>query len=409
MISKITSFVLAIMIFFQTLLPASLGAKNEVTFNDEDLSALTSVADYINYVQEHGAPSMDTGTFVKALSPITLARRILSGKIFSPVEESFIDVTLDDHLTRLCDYLLENTGLDINVFLNHMPNFGTSLGDALSDVISIDTTEMRQRIFAAGDKCRADGFTALSSVIYIFAMFFAVAEKIDIYTVPSEAVSGDLTVLMDVYYRDGTMDTIDPDIDVNVATGHAYNSEGTGLSGTGYEVDIYDLTVYTIVNSWQRKFGFGLSYDLFADRNPAFIYVTRRYKFSYAGKDWMIQLWKGNYALITNGGEMGVYNREKDSVIKTFYLTVEDSEMLDFSMDIYHGDELLVSRGPETTWWLTAFKMGKAIYLPDTLTMDFSISFPDEEMLEAFTSAVDSETARDVTYTVDGLTVNGIW
>jgi len=369
MISKITSFVLAIMIFFQTLLPASLGAKNEVTFNDEDLSALTSVADYINYVQEHGAPSMDTGTFVKALSPITLARRILSGKIFSPVEESFIDVTLDDHLTRLCDYLLENTGLDINVFLNHMPNFGTSLGDALSDVISIDTTEMRQRIFAAGDKCRADGFTALSSVIYIFAMFFAVAEKIDIYTVPSEAVSGDLTVLMDVYYRDGTMDTIDPDIDVNVATGHAYNSEGTGLSGTGYEVDIYDLTVYTIVNSWQRKFGFGLSYDLFADRNPA----------------------------------------EKDSVIKTFYLTVEDSEMLDFSMDIYHGDELLVSRGPETTWWLTAFKMGKAIYLPDTLTMDFSISFPDEEMLEAFTSAVDSETARDVTYTVDGLTVNGIW
>ena len=163
------------------------------------------------------------------------------------------------------------------------------------------------------------------------------------------------------------------------------------------------------MNSWQRKFGFGLSYDLFAARNPAFVYVTRRFKFSYAGKDWMIQIWKGNYAVAANGGEIGIYNREANGLPKTFYKAVEDSEMPVFSMKIRHGDKELVSRGPETTWWLTGFKLGKTIYLPESLTMEFSVTFPDEEMLEAFTTAIDGDTAHDVTYSAYGLTVNGLW
>lgn len=39
--------------------------------------------------------------------------------------------------------------------------------------------------------------------------------------------------------------------------------------------------------------------------------------------------------------------------------------------------------------------------------MTFSITFPDRELFSAFTAALDNHGAHDVTYTTDGLTVNG--
>ena len=259
-----------------------------------------------------------------------------------------------------------------------------------------------------GDKAREEGFTALASLIYVFAMFFTVAEKVEIYGVPREENPDELTVLMDVTYRDGLTETVDPDIVVNTETGHAYNIYGTGLAGTGFEADVYDLTVYTVVNSWQRKFGFSLLYDVISATNPAFNYVTRRFKFEYADKEWMLQIWKGNYALVTNGGEIGIYCREKGSS-NPFYAAAADEDMLEFSMEIYYGDELLVARGPVTHWWLTAFKLSPTLYLPDSLTMNFTVTAKDAEELNALTAAIDADPAHDVNYNVSGLTVYGTW
>ena len=53
--------------------------------------------------------------------------------------------------------------------------------------------------------------------------------------------------------------------------------------------------------------------------------------------------------------------------------------------------------------------MSPTLYLPDTLTMHFSVTVKDEEMLDALLAAIDAEAAHDVAYTVDGLTVNGTW
>ena len=403
--SQILSALMAILLLLQTLFPAGLGATPA---DGSELPEFNSVAEYMNYVQEYGAPALDTRTFLDNLKPLRTFRLGMTGQLFSGETDGSTEVVLDEQLRQMTDYIAENTGLDIAVFLNAMPNFGTPLGALLTEKLDIDTAVLRQKIYAVGDKAREEGFTALASLIYVFAMFFTVAEKVEIYGVPREEDPDELTVLMDVTYRDGTGETVDPDIVVNTKTGHAYNIYGTGLAGTGFEADVYDLTVYTVVNSWQRKFGFGLAYDAISATNPAFNYVTRRFKFDYAGKEWMLQIWKGNYALVTNGGEIGIYCREKGSS-NPFYGAAADEDMLVFSMDVYHGDELLVSRGPVTHWWLTAFKLSPTIYLPDSLTMHFSVTVKDAEELAALTAAIDAEAAHDVDYTVDGLTISGTW
>ena len=407
MIAKLTALLLSVIAFVQTLFPAFLGAETP-TYNPDALADIKSVTDYVNYVQTYGAPSMDTGTFFTMMRPLDLMRRIRNGKLFSEEEESFIDMTMDETLSGMCAYIAENTGLDIEDFMGHLPKKGSLVGDALARVIPVDPTAVRNKMYGVGDKAREEGYTLLASGIYILAMYFTAAEKLEVYSVPLEEDPAVVRVLLDVTYRDGTKETVDPDIVVNTETGHAYNVYGTGMAGSGFEIDIYELTLYTIVRSWQRKYGFGLLYDLFSDSNPAFVYVTRRFKFDYAGKSWMLQIWKGNYAMISNGGEVGIYNRARNKT-GTFYNSVSDDEMLKMQMDIYHGDELLVSRGPETTWWLTAFKLSRTLYLPDTLTMKFSVTVKDEEMLRALLAAIDAEAAHDVSYTVNGLTVNGTW
>ncbi len=49
--------------------------------------------------------------------------------------------------------------------------------------------------------------------------------------------------------------------------------------------------------------------------------------------------------------------------------------------------------------------MSDSIYVPDSLTLKSSIVMPDEEMLNAFCEAIDNHYGKDVSYTVEGLTV----
>ena len=65
MLNKIIAFLLAPLFFFQTLTPAFLGARNDKSFSDEDLRSLRSPTDYVNYVQTHGAPVLDTATLLR--------------------------------------------------------------------------------------------------------------------------------------------------------------------------------------------------------------------------------------------------------------------------------------------------------------------------------------------------------
>ena len=406
MFSKIFSTFMSVILMLQTLFPFFSGARNDKTFTQADLSSLHSVSDYVDYIRENGAPSMDTQTFFKNLKPVKFLRTLFGGTIFEKEEDKYLHVTMSDDLAEMCDLVTEASGFDLLGTMQHIPKTLGTL-TALKRAVHPDLSAFRQKVFSLCDEVRAKGHTGAATLLYLFGVFFSVVDDMSIYTVEGEN-ENELVVLMDVTYRDGTTETVDPDIVINTETNTAYAKQGFGVSGSGFEVDLDKLVVYTVVNSWQRNYGFYLGYDLSSDSNPVFNYNTRRFKFDYAGKAWMIQIWKGNYALVTNGAEVGVYNRAPGK-IGTFYNAAADEDMLVMSMDVYHGDELIISRGPELQWWMTGFKLTKQLYVPSSLTLKFSIEMKDDDMLKAFTDAIEKEANHDVSYTVDGLTVYGTW
>ncbi len=401
MFGKLVSAFLSVMFLLQTLFPAFLGGKTEKMPED-----LHSVSDYVAFIEEYGAPAMSTETFFNALKPVKLFRTLLSGSLFAPEEEKYLPVSMSEDLSQVCQAVLDETGFDMLGSLQHLPR---TLGvmTALKRSVHPDLTAFRHKLIDLSDTYRQDGHTTLATLIYLFGVFFSVVDDMRIYTVPGETPE-QMVVMMDVTYADGTVETVDPDIIIDTEKQVAYARQGYGVAGSGFEVDLENVTLYTVVNSWQRKFGFCLPYDLHADQSPVFIYETRRFPFTYGGKDWRIQIWKGNYALVTNGGELGVYTRPSDR-LGTYYDAASDEDMLTMSMEVFHGDERIVSRGPERHWWVTGFKLMKNVYTPASLTMRFSVELRDADMLAAFTAAIDREFFHDVSYTVDGLTVYGEW
>ena len=81
---------------------------------------------------------------------------------------------------------------------------------------------------------------------------------------------------------------------------------GKILTFAGFEYDP-DQGIYSShLNPLQRNFGFNPLYDTAAPFT-GMIYYTRRFFFQYDDKDWMVQIWKGQYG-ITVGAEIGIYN-----------------------------------------------------------------------------------------------------
>lgn len=407
MFTRLLSMMLSLLILLGTFFPALHGARNQDSFCEEDLAELHSLEDYIDYVHTHGLPSMDTRTFLNTMAPAAALRRLLNGKVFRLEESDYLPVTMCDELTEMCDYLAENTGLDIAELLQHVPNMN-GLPDFCRTTLHLDTKAFRQEMYRLRDQAYAEGKNTTGALIYIFAAYFSVIEDVKIYTTPWKDDPEQMIVTLDVTFGDGETQTMYAYLVIDPRTGHAHSIEERGILKLGFDVDVYDLVLYATLNSWQRNFGFSILYDLFSDFGPLFNYITRRYKFEYGGRDWMIQIWKGNYGQITNGAEVGIYTREKGDT-GLFYACASDEDMMKMGFDLYHGDELLFSRRPTVHWWLNGFKMSRVLYLPEDLTLDFTMEFPNAELLKAFTDAVDAEPEHDLSYEIDGLTFLGKW
>ncbi len=407
MLQKILSLLLSALAVFFTSLPTAVGRLTGA--KDDAPETFSSVREYMDYIQENGVPSMSTDRFLAALKPVDALRRFATGRGASAESERFIALSMDETLSGLCGYIMEHTGLDIETLLGHLPAFSGGPAVLLSDSLHLDTAAIRADVFAQADAARAEGHTLLATLLYAFSIYFGAAEDIKIYTVDSASCPGEKDVLMDVTYHDGKTETVSPDITIDPVSGHAHHPNGeSGVMGTGFDVDIFDLLLYTTVNCWQRQYGFAVAYDLFSYTSPLFNYLTRRFVFSYGGKEWMIQIWKGNYGMITNGAELGLYTREAGNA-GAFFQSASDDEMLPMGITLMKGEDVILTKSMPETWWVSAFRISPALYLPDTLTLKFSVTLPDAEMLSAFTAAMDAAPAADVTYTVDGLTVNGSW
>ena len=407
MLSKIVSLLMVPVLFIYALIPALLGEKYDKSFNDEDLSKLTSISDYINYVQENGAPSYSTKLFFKVLSPLDAFRREMHGNIFSEEDEAYLDATVSEDLSELLTYIKDNSGLDIEALIGHLPNINGP-AELCNEVLNLDPVEFRKQIFAMRDERYASGDDVMGHLLFFFGVYFSIIDEIKIYTEPISGSADEVNVIMDITYKDGEKLTMNSGIVINTETGLAYSKDDKGILGLGFNCTTKDLVVYATVHSWQREFGFMLLYDVLANSTPIFNMATRRFKFDYAGKEWMVQIWKGNYALVTNGAEVGFYNREPGSK-GTYYNCASDDELREMTMEVYHGDKLLFSKGPEYHWWINGFQLNKTIYNPWDLTLKFTVVMPDEEMLKALTDAIDNEYSHDAKYTVDGLKLSVEW
>lgn len=160
------------------------------------------------------------------------------------------------------------------------------------------------------------------------------------------------------------------------------------------EQDIFYSTQYPV----QRIFGYNTLYD--SGSSPfGMHYLTQRIRFNYEGKEWMVQLWKGQYGA-TVGGEVGVYYRDADAFFK-HYEAVADEDMVMMGFQLCKNDIPYLERGPEKHWWLTGFRI-LDVAVPTQLSMVIYFDWESMPMSEAFELGLKKMFLTDVTYVRDG-------
>ena len=186
------------------------------------------------------------------------------------------------------------------------------------------------------------------------------------------------------------------------------NTAGKILEIAGFEYDEEQGIYYSQMNPLQRKFGFNLVYDMAAPV-AGMIYDTKRIEFEYDGREWMIQIWKGQYG-ITSGAEIGLYNRDPERNFQ--YDCADDEDLIEMQFDFYNMNEFVFSRGPEKHWWLTGFKVLHA-GVPTLIDLDMTLKFTDKQMAQAFVKSLKktagSSLVDPMTYKVEGSTVRIKW
>lgn len=303
--------------------------------------------------------------------------------------------------TELCQYILDNASLDIISIIQNVP-VKASLLETGYKLTNADTTAIRESVYALRDEAYAEGDSTKGFILYLLGAYISVIEEVEVFTVPY-GEEGGTRVALTATFMDGTTETVYTEI-FFTADGYVYGPGETGMQKLGYECSVYDLMIYATVDSWMRDFGFCFFYDFICYTTPFFNYTTRRYKFEYDGKEWMIQAWKGNY-LIANGAEVGIYCRDSKR-IGTYYDCYDG--VMPMTLKLRCGDTVIYDIEKEH-WWINAFKLGDGLYSPKKMTVEFSIEMPDEEMAKAFFDSVMNNYRKDSACTLDGTKVNVIW
>lgn len=150
--------------------------------------------------------------------------------------------------------------------------------------------------------------------------------------------------------------------------------------------------------AWQKAMGFSAFYDLVA---PYAMLETDyvRVKFTYDGKDWLFQFWKGQYGFVFYGSEMGIYTKRHtgraDGTFTT-YQCAGSGDWMPMEMTLYHDTtgfgtyERQFTRPYDTYWWCTGFKPGhlRREEPATELRMESRITLKNEEMARLFCDAI---------------------
>ena len=206
----------------------------------------------------------------------------------------------------------------------------------------------------------------------------------------------------------------------------------SGLNSMGYKVYGTKEYIYnddTDPACVQANFGYNRLYDWGAQLID-FSIDTARMKFDYNNKEYMIQIWKGQYIsgeMGTIGGEVGLYTRPKGSVSAIgHYNCAPYEEWLNMEMTVLwdeagNGNYLpQLTRAYSLHWWPTGFVFAQLEDKKnsDPLRVLCRITFKDDEMAQAFAQSLTQEGFRSVsdfdptvkdTYKIYGKDVIFIW
>ncbi len=200
---------------------------------------------------------------------------------------------------------------------------------------------------------------------------------------------------------EGTVYHVDSGAYYDSKTGVIYGKNNDGIFGIGFDYDAKQYMLQTPTDCWMKNMGFNVGYDIlgklvYMDTN------TIRIKFNACGRDWMVQMWKGNYTVLTNGCEIGLYYLEDGKIFN--YTCAHDSMAL-MEMSLTHKDDVLLKRNATKHWWLSAIQIGPAIDYEE-LTLNGKITFDNPEMTQAFKNALEE---NNIIPTLDGNTVSFSW
>lgn len=170
-----------------------------------------------------------------------------------------------------------------------------------------------------------------------------------------------------------------------------YYSDEMDKSGVlGYLYEPKGMYFYTAADPWQRNVGYNSIFDVIAPYT-LINFETKRLRFEYGKKDWMIQLWKGQYGLLFYGAEAGVYTKPKERELM-HYNAASDEEMLKMEMTFnYLRNGKWVKRFTrpyDEYWWCTGFLAGNKKGDFSDIRVDMRITAKDGTMLAKIKSAL---------------------
>ena len=176
------------------------------------------------------------------------------------------------------------------------------------------------------------------------------------------------------------------------------------LNPFGFYYEPYQDLFYSLMNGWQRDFGYCRLYDE-GSAALSMIIDCEPIRFEYHGKKWLIEFWKGQYGM-TSGGEVGIYYTDGPDlnipgvINGTFYYSIKDQDRINMSFALRKNGNLLFTRSGYH-WWLTGFKLAE-FSKPSELSMDIMMDLYDRQMTNAFVQAL-----KKAGYKEDEFAVNG--
>lgn len=376
---KITEKILAVLLILTIVF--TTGATFGYAKTDADVPSGEIIYDETDPGYNEGKDHLTTAQFFAFVDKINAMFRNVFG--FNIINENKIKIEVNGVMNDIfTEWTIKSGGtLDVIKIANCLPNF-TDGSDKVCDLLNINVDVLAPMFKEKANEFYAQGKT-LQGLFFDFARMYLL--QIDHMSIDADQNKKDPTiynVFIVIYYKNGKSEKIKSDFIYDTNTHELKRKNERGVFG--FNIDADDYTIYAIKNTWQRYFGFCITYDILANLT-VYDYDTKRIYLTYGGKDWLFQIWKGIY-FIANGAEIGIYNRPEQQIKTTVFQCAPDEDMMVMSLELYQGNRRIFYREPQLHWWVIGFSIEEKVYDAKYLTAKGTIEFPNEEFAELFVS-----------------------